>query len=415
VNFGRGLAGVASLVCPIGSWKPLVPESSRIFATANTKTALSSQLSAVHFFFLHERRSSRHWMATGRGLSGRFGAAVPPHEGRVAAKTHASLLVPPAAVRQRADGKLVEIANDRHFPVALADVLALRARGSSLPLVSAKVARLAQAAAASLAAITVADARRRESGAAWGVAVAPLVQAYAVRAAAHASAAAAGALAKELEEMAEAAELLVPGVEGGGGAGPPRRGGGAGPPRHGRLRRRVPGAARLAPSCDDFHGFQMTCGVVDCVRCAAALTPVAGAVQVRTGEHGRGVLAACGMAKNAIVAEYFGAVYAASDARAYMQPGYTLDAGGGAVIVAHANCAARYFNHSFRSANVTAELWRCQGRSGFLPRVYFRLTKCVAAGTELQFQYSKGELMMGCSADTLAHKRKIERPLKRKR
>ena len=123
------------------------------------------------------------------------------------------------------------------------------------------------------------------------------------------------------------------------------------------------------------------------------------------------------MAKNAIVAEYFGAVYAASDARAYMQPGYTLDAGGGAVIVAHANCAARYFNHSFRSANVTAELWRCQGRSGFLPRVYFRLTKCVAAGTELQFQYSKGELMMGmgCSDDTLAHKRKIERPLKRKR
>ena len=347
-------------------------------------------------------------MATGRGLSGRFGAAVPPHEGRVAVKTHASLLVPPAAVRQRADGKLVEIANDRHFPVALADVLALRARGSSLPLVSAKVARLAQAAAASLAAINVADARRRESGAAWGVAVAPLVQAYAVRAAAHASAAAAGALAKELEEMAESAELLVPGVVGGGGAGPPSRG------RGGRLRRRVPGAARSEPTCDAYHGFQMTCGVVDCVRCAAALTPVAGAVQVRTGEHGRGVFAACGMAKDTIVAEYFGAVYAASDERAYMQPGYTLDAGGGAVIVAHANCAARYFNHSFGNANVTAELWRCQGRSGFLPRVYFRLTKRVAAGTELQFRYSKGELMTGCD-DTLTHKHKMERPLKRKR
>lgn len=336
----------------------------------------------------------------GRGLGGRFGAAVPPHEGRVAAKTHASLLVPPAAVRHTADVKLVEIANDRHFPVALAAVLALRAQGSSLPLVPARVARLAQTAAASLAAITVADARRRVTGAAWGVAVAPLVKAYAGHAAAHASAAAAGAMAKELEEMADAAELLVPGVGGGGGAGPPRRG------RDSRLRRRVLGAARSAPSCDDFHGFQMTCGVVGCVRCAVALTPVAGAVRVRTGEHGRGVVAAYGLAKNAIVAEYFGAVYAASDERAYMQPGYALDAGGGAVIVAHANCAARYFNHSFGSANVRAELWRCQGRQGFLPRVFFRLTKRVAAGTELRFRYSKGELMTGCSDDTLTHKRK---------
>jgi hypothetical protein len=60
VNFGRGLAGVASLVCPIGSWKPLVPESSRIFATANTKTALGSQALSCSFFLFFSR--SCRWL-----------------------------------------------------------------------------------------------------------------------------------------------------------------------------------------------------------------------------------------------------------------------------------------------------------------------------------------------------------------
>ena len=77
--------------------------------------------------------------------------------------------------------------------------------------------------------------------------------------------------------------------------------------------------------------------------------------------------------------------------------GFVLDCGGGAVVVAHRDCASRYINHasSLREANVIAEIWRVAGNDGYLPRVLFRLSRAVKEGEELRFRYSKSEQMSG--------------------
>ena len=139
---------------------------------------------------------------------------------------------------------------------------------------------------------------------------------------------------------------------------------------------------------------------------------MSGGVDVRLSEGcGRSLVAKRALRKNAVVAEYFGAVYEAADAQAYLQPGFVLDCGSGAVVVAHSDCASRYINHASSplEANVVAEIWRVAGREGYLPRVLFRLSRAVKEGEELRFRYSKSEQMQAggeAAAPTCGQKRK---------
>ena len=137
-----------------------------------------------------------------------------------------------------------------------------------------------------------------------------------------------------------------------------------------------------------------------------------GSVGVRLSEGcGRSLVSKRALGENTVVAEYFGAVYEAAEQQAYLQPGFVLDCGGGAVVVAHRDCASRYINHASlpREANVVAEIWRVAGRQGYLPRVLFRLSRAVKEGEELRFRYSKSEQMHaggGAAAPTCGQKRK---------